>query len=200
MAIWLLNYATRDLQLGDVHTCLEFHQTLHRLLRDPRLPGKVNDIILEFGNPLFQAPIDRYVVEGLDASRAERKRAWENAVMEWAISDSPLYEAFFELVRDVNLRLPKENVCAPLWATFLLISHDFGRIPQQNCRDSSHHGRRRLVPAARPHLRLYIYGRGAWHTAYRRGRRRLRDAPPAGFERELLTDAPPDGRRDSLHR
>jgi len=95
--------------LGDVHTCLEFHQTLHRLLRDPRLPGKVNDIIVEFGNPLFQAPIDRYVLEGLDVSRDERKGAWENAVMGWAISASPLYEAFFDLVRDVNLRLPKEK-------------------------------------------------------------------------------------------
>lgn len=95
--------------LGDVHTCLEFHQALHQLLRDPRLPGKVNDIIVEFGNPLFQAPIDRYVVEGLDVSRDERKGVWENAVMGWEISASPLYEAFFDLVRDVNLRLPKEK-------------------------------------------------------------------------------------------
>jgi len=92
-----------------VHTCLEFHQALHQLLRDPRLPGKVNDIIVEFGNPLFQAPIDRYVVEGLDVSRDERKGAWENAAMGWEISASPLYEAFFDLVRDVNLRLPKEK-------------------------------------------------------------------------------------------
>ena len=95
--------------LGDVHTCLEFHQAIHRLLRDPRLPGKVNDIIVEFGNPLFQAPMDRYVVDGLNVSRDERKGAWQNTAMGWGISASPLYEAFFDLVRDVNLRMPKEK-------------------------------------------------------------------------------------------
>ncbi|MDQ6733539.1 MAG: ChaN family lipoprotein, partial [Nitrospirota bacterium] len=95
--------------LGDVHTCLEFHQAIHQLIRDPRLPGKVNDLIVEFGNPLFQAAIDRYVVDGSDVPREDRKGAWENAAMGWAISGSPLYEAFFDLVRDVNRALPKEK-------------------------------------------------------------------------------------------
>src|SRR5260370_37055584 len=93
--------------LGDVHTCLEFHQVLHQLVRDPRLPGKVNDIVVEFGNPLFQSAIDRYVVNSENVPRDERKGAWENAVMGWTISASPLYEAFFDLVREVNVRLPK---------------------------------------------------------------------------------------------
>jgi uncharacterized iron-regulated protein len=95
--------------LGDVHTCLEFHQFLHRLIRDPRLPGKVNDIVVEFGNPLFQSAIDRYVVNGENVPRDERKGAWENAVIGWSISASPLYESFFDVVRDVNAKLPRER-------------------------------------------------------------------------------------------
>jgi hypothetical protein len=95
--------------LGDVHTCLEFHQMLHALVRDPRLPGKVNDIVVEFGNPLFQTAIDRYVVNIEHVPREERKGAWENAVIGWSISDSPVYEAFFDVVRDVNAKLPRDK-------------------------------------------------------------------------------------------
>ena len=94
---------------GDVHTCLEFHQFLHELVRDPRLPGKVNDIVVEFGNPLFQAAIDRYVLNGEDVPRDERKGAWENAAIGWSISSSPIYEYFFDLVREVNAKLPREK-------------------------------------------------------------------------------------------
>src|SRR5262249_56279112 len=95
--------------LGDVHTCLEFHQFLEELVRDPRLPGKVNDIVVEFGNPLFQAAIDRYVLNGEDVPRDERKGAWENAAMGWSISSSPIYEYFFDLLREVNAKLPRVN-------------------------------------------------------------------------------------------
>jgi len=95
--------------LGDVHTCLEFHQFLHELVRDPRLPEKVNDIVVEFGNPLFQAAIDHYVLNGEDVPRDERKGAWENTAMGWSISASPIYEYFFDLVRDVNAKLPREK-------------------------------------------------------------------------------------------
>jgi hypothetical protein len=94
---------------GDVHTCLEFHQFLQRLVRDPRLPGKINDIVVEFGNPMFQDAIDRYVVEGENVPRDERRGAWENAVMGWTIAASPVYESFFDVVREINARLPREK-------------------------------------------------------------------------------------------
>lgn len=94
---------------GDVHTCLEFHEFLQRLVRDPRLPGKINDIVVEFGNPLFQDVTDRYIVEGENVPRRERRGAWENAVMGWAIAASPVYESFFDAVREVNSSLPREK-------------------------------------------------------------------------------------------
>jgi hypothetical protein len=95
--------------LGDVHTCLEFHEFLHQLMRDPRLPGKVNDVVVEFGNPLFQTAIDRYVINGENVPREERKGAWENAVMGWSISASPVYEAFFDVIRDLNAKMPRQE-------------------------------------------------------------------------------------------
>jgi hypothetical protein len=35
-----------------------------RLLRDPRFPGKVNDIVVECGNSLYQGTLDRYIAGG----------------------------------------------------------------------------------------------------------------------------------------
>jgi hypothetical protein len=92
--------------IGEVHTCLEFHQILHELMRDPRLPGKVNDIIVEFGNPSAQEVTDRYVLEGEAVPRDARKTAWQNTAIGWTISVSPLYEYFFDVVREVNAKLP----------------------------------------------------------------------------------------------
>ena len=95
--------------LGDVHLCLEFHRFAQRLVRDPRLAGKINDIIVEFGNPKYQDAIDRYVVKGEDVPRDERKRAWQEAAMGWWVANSPLYEQFFDTVREVNRGLPAEK-------------------------------------------------------------------------------------------
>jgi hypothetical protein len=92
-----------------VHTCLEFHQSLNALVRDSRLPGKVNDIIVEFGNPLYQALIDRYVLNTEAVARDERRGAWEYTAMGWSISASPIYEAFFDVMREVNAKLPREK-------------------------------------------------------------------------------------------
>jgi hypothetical protein len=92
--------------LGDVHMSLEFHRFVQKLLRDPRLPGRVNDIVVEFGNPLYQAVIDRYVVNGERVSFDQRKPAWQFAAIGWFVANSPVYEQFFEAVRETNLSLP----------------------------------------------------------------------------------------------
>jgi hypothetical protein len=93
--------------LGDEHTGLEFYEFVGKLLHDPRLPGKVDDVVVEFGNPFYQAVMDRYIVEGEDVPRDERKGAWEYTAAGWYGTDSPVYERFFDMVRRVNQSLPK---------------------------------------------------------------------------------------------
>jgi hypothetical protein len=95
--------------IGDMHMCLEYFQFLKQLIHDPRLPGNVQDIVVEFGNPLYQAVIDRYVFDGKDVPFAERKQVWQYAMMGWYVADSPIYEAFFDELRSVNLALPKKK-------------------------------------------------------------------------------------------
>jgi hypothetical protein len=95
--------------LGDDHARLEFYELLAKLLHDPRIPEKVNDIVVEFGDPFYQAVMDSYIVEGQAVSRDQRKGAWEYTAMGWYASDSPVYERFFDTVREVNLGLPPKK-------------------------------------------------------------------------------------------
>jgi uncharacterized protein (TIGR03435 family) len=97
------------LGLGDEHLCLEFHQFVQKLVRDPRLPGRINDIVVEFGNPRFQDVIDRYVLKGEDVPFEQRKRIWQEAAIGWYVGNSPVYEQFFDTVRQVNRALPQEK-------------------------------------------------------------------------------------------
>jgi hypothetical protein len=95
--------------IGDWHMCQEFYQFIQQLLKDPRLPGKIQDIIVEAGNSQYQAVIDRYIMEGQPVPLAERRPIWQEAAMGWYEANSPVYEQFFDTVRMVNLGLPKNK-------------------------------------------------------------------------------------------
>jgi hypothetical protein len=90
--------------LGEVHWNLQQHRFIQRLLRDPRLPAKVNDIAVEFGNSLYQPLIDRYI-GGEDVPLDSLRLVWRNNVVELAW-DRTLYADFYATVRAVNLKLP----------------------------------------------------------------------------------------------
>jgi hypothetical protein len=95
--------------IGDMHMNLQFHAFLRRLVRDPKLPGKIDDIVVEFGNPSYQAVIDRYILEGEFVPRDQRRGAWERAPMGCYVSCISIYEQFYDTVREVNLKLPREK-------------------------------------------------------------------------------------------
>jgi hypothetical protein len=95
--------------IGDLHMCLQYFQFLQQLVKDPRLPGKVQDIVVEFGNPLYQAVVDSYVLEGKDVPFVVRRPVWQEAAMGWYVANSPIYETFYDQLRAVNLKLPKEK-------------------------------------------------------------------------------------------
>ena len=83
------------------------HQLRLQLLRDPRFPRVVNDIVVEFGNARFQALMDRYT-RGEEVPAGDLRRAWQDTTQH-AVWDVPIFEEFFRAVRQVNASLPKER-------------------------------------------------------------------------------------------
>ena len=75
-----------------------------RLVRDPDFPFRVNNIIVEFGNSLHQAILDRYIA-GQDVSEAEIEAVWRDTT-QVAAWDAPVYAEFLATVREVNQKLP----------------------------------------------------------------------------------------------
>jgi hypothetical protein len=74
------------------------------LLRNPAFPGKVNDIVVECGNSLYQSTLDRYI-SGDDLPLAEVREVWRNTTQPMC-GMSAFYEELFPLVRRVNQTLP----------------------------------------------------------------------------------------------
>jgi hypothetical protein len=91
--------------LGEAHGLQDHHDALTTLLTDPRLPELVNDIVVEFGNALYQRTIDRFI-GGQPVANAELRPAWRNTTQSpegtW---DQPVYEQFYRTVRAVNWTL-----------------------------------------------------------------------------------------------
>ena len=81
------------------------HAFLVSLLEDPRLVGVVDDIVVEWGNSLYQDVIDRYT-SGRDVPFTELRQVWENTTQPHTVWDSPVFAAFFEAVRARNEAFP----------------------------------------------------------------------------------------------
>lgn len=82
------------------HGRAESHAVLHALLADRRLGTLVDDLVVEFGNPLHQAVVDRYVT-GAEVAPEELARAWRDTAIPLTF-ESPLYAEFFARVRAAN--------------------------------------------------------------------------------------------------
>jgi hypothetical protein len=93
--------------LGEVHNLQEHHDALGRLLSDPRLPGVVDDIVVEFGDAFYQPMMDKFIIDGQPVNNADLRLAWRNTtVSPLSIWDEPVYEQFFRTVRAANWALP----------------------------------------------------------------------------------------------
>lgn len=90
------------------HGNLEGHQFRLKLLRDPRFPSVVNDIIIEVGTARYQSVMDRYI-RGETVPYQELRRAWEDTTNPGAAGDNPIYQEFFAAIRDVNSKLPRDK-------------------------------------------------------------------------------------------
>jgi hypothetical protein len=91
------------------HAENELHALLLKVIRDPRFPAVVNDVVVEFGSARYQDLMDRFV-RGEDIPDAElRRQVWLNTTVPGITNDNPLPEAFFRAVRALNQSLPAER-------------------------------------------------------------------------------------------
>jgi hypothetical protein len=86
--------------IGEVHRNQQVHDLIASLVRDARFLPNGGDIVVEFGNARYQDQMDRYVAgEVVDSNTLAH--VWRDAVniLVW---DAPVYERFFDTVREVN--------------------------------------------------------------------------------------------------
>jgi hypothetical protein len=75
------------------------------LLRDVDFPAKVNDIVVECGNALYQPILDRYIA-GEDIPLIEVRPVWRNTTQPMC-GVSGFYGELFPLIRRINQKLSK---------------------------------------------------------------------------------------------
>jgi hypothetical protein len=74
------------------------------LIRDPRFAVTVNDIVVECGNVLYQATLDRYI-DGGEVPLEQLQLVWRNTTQPGSC-DPPQHKELLDAVREVNSRLP----------------------------------------------------------------------------------------------
>jgi hypothetical protein len=101
--------ATRPLVALDEggHHTAQTHAFFRTLVQDSRFYNKVNDIVVEFGNCRYQAVLNKYI-NGEDVPREQLQLVWQDTTQVY-VFDNPVYQQFFETVRNVNFKLPKNK-------------------------------------------------------------------------------------------
>ncbi len=98
-------FNTHDLVMfGEVHDSEQEYEWLSKLVRTPGFSDHVDDIVVEFGNALYQKTVDRYVA-GKDVPFDEVQKAWRNMVGD-VLPVSPEYGWLYKAVREANMEHP----------------------------------------------------------------------------------------------
>ncbi len=96
-------FETHDLVLlGEIHGNKQEYEWLRSLVATAKFADRVDDIVMEFGNSLYQSAVDRYVSGG-DVPFGEVEKAWQNTVGSIG-PPSPVYASLYKAVRESNLR------------------------------------------------------------------------------------------------
>lgn len=93
---------------GEVHGCVQEHALLKKLVTSPEFAARVNDVVIEAGNSLYQEVLDRYIA-GEDVPMAQLRKTWENQVGAPGGNPTPPYHGLLAAMREVNQKLPKER-------------------------------------------------------------------------------------------
>jgi hypothetical protein len=94
--------------IGEIHQLQELHDFVTALLHHPALPERISDIVVEFGNALYQELADRFVLTDEPIARTELQRIWRTASGN-VLWDAPIYEQFFRTMRARNWVLPPDR-------------------------------------------------------------------------------------------
>jgi uncharacterized iron-regulated protein len=93
--------------MGAAHGNQDLDDFILKLIRNPVPPGKINDIVVECGNSLYQPILDRYIA-GDDVPLDQARQVWRNTTQPMC-GVSAFYEELFPLVRRINQKLPPER-------------------------------------------------------------------------------------------
>ena len=91
--------------LSEMHGNIESRNLLAQLIRHDGFAGKVNDIVIEFGNARYQSVVDRYIAGGA-VERDVLRGTWEETTQTSGIWSLPMYEEMLADIRAVNATLP----------------------------------------------------------------------------------------------
>src|SRR5580692_4324269 len=69
----------RIVMFGEIHGCRQEYDLLTKLVSAPGFAGRVNDIVLEFGNGRYQDVVDRYI-SGENVPIEQVQGAWRDTV------------------------------------------------------------------------------------------------------------------------
>jgi hypothetical protein len=94
--------------IPDAHRNTATHAFLLSLIRDPRFPTVVNDVVVECGNALHQDVADRFV-RGEDVPYDSLRKIWLDTTQAQPGCDTPQPEELLRTVRAVNASLGRER-------------------------------------------------------------------------------------------
>jgi len=95
--------------LAERHLLQEIHDFRCALLLNPALPDKLTDIVVEFGNALYQDIAERFILGDQPVAPDELARLWRFTIGGDILWDAPIYEGFFRAVRAVNWKRPPDR-------------------------------------------------------------------------------------------
>ncbi len=98
----------RIVMLGEMHESIQEHALLNKLVAAPGFSERVNDIVVEACNSLYQDTMDRYIA-GEDVPAERLRLSWENVVgMPGGVAVAP-YHGLYSTIRSVNQALPRDR-------------------------------------------------------------------------------------------
>jgi hypothetical protein len=96
-------FETHDIVMfGEMHGNKQEYAWLRSLVATPEFADRVDDIVMEMGNSLYQKSVDRYV-SGEDVPLEQVQNAWLNTVGVVG-PPSPVTASLYEAVREENLK------------------------------------------------------------------------------------------------
>lgn len=94
--------AYRIVAIGENHGHEELHALVLELLAREETQDVVDDIVVEWGNALYQDVMDRYIT-GMDVPWDSVTMAWRNTIVSPnTVWDAPVYGQFFMAIREIN--------------------------------------------------------------------------------------------------